>query len=128
MSWSCKCCDSWTCYGTQSRSCLTTACQFCSGCRDSQSLTDIKWRWKKRYVTGNLLTQAKCIWKCHLLKLSAANNCKTLLANLSIQAKSVDQEQTASIGAVWSGFTLFALTIQQMRKADDFCCNWHFKS
>ena len=40
--------------------------------------------------------------------LSAANNCQPLLANLSIQAKSVDPEQTAPKGAVWSGFSLFA--------------------
>ena len=56
-----------------------------------------------------LKSQEKCIWKCHLLKLSAANNCLTLLVNLSIQAKSVDPEQTAPIGAVWSGSTLFAI-------------------
>ena len=28
---------------------------------------------------------------------------------LSIEANSVDTEQTAPIGAVWSGFTLFAI-------------------
>ena len=28
---------------------------------------------------------------------------------LSIEANSVDPEQTAPIGAVWSGFTLFAI-------------------
>ena len=42
--------------------------------------------------------------KMHL-KMSSAevvccNNCLTLLANLSIQAKNVDPEQTAPIGAV----------------------------
>ena len=37
----------------------------------------------------------------------------------------MDPEQTAPIGAVWSGSTLFAIeasqTLQQMRKADNFC-------
>ena len=50
---------------------------------------------------------------------------------LSIEANSVDPEQTAPIGAVWSGSTLFAIeasyTFQQTRKADNFCCNWHIK-
>ena len=50
---------------------------------------------------------------------------------LSIEANSVDPEQTAPIGAVWSGSTLFAieatLTFQQRRKADDFCCDWRIK-
>ena len=45
---------------------------------------------------------------------------------LSIEATSVDP-----IGAVWSGTTMFAIeaskTFQQMRKADDFCCNWCIK-
>ena len=43
----------------------------------------------------------------------------------------MDPEQTASIGTVRSGSTLFAieasLTFQQARKADDFCCDWHIK-
>ena len=42
---------------------------------------------------------------------------------LSIEANSVDPEQTAPIGAVWSGSTLFAIeasyTFQQTRKADE---------
>ena len=50
---------------------------------------------------------------------------------LSKEANSVDPEQTAPIGAVWSGSTLFAkeasLTFQQTRKADDFCCDWRIK-
>ena len=50
---------------------------------------------------------------------------------ISIEANSVDPEQTAPIGAVWSGSTLIAIeaseTIQQTRKADDFCCDWRFK-
>ena len=38
--------------------------------------------------------------------------CKSLpniTDELSIEANSVDQEQTAPIGAVWSGSTLFAI-------------------
>ena len=50
---------------------------------------------------------------------------------LSIEANSVDPEQTAPIGAVCSESTLFAieasLTFQQMREADDICCDWRFK-
>ena len=50
---------------------------------------------------------------------------------LSIEANSVDPEQTAVWGAVWSGSTLFAieasLTFQQTRKTDDFCCDWRIK-
>ena len=48
---------------------------------------------------------------------------------LSIEANSVDPEQTAPI--VWSGSTLFAIeaskTFQQARKEDDFCCDWRIK-
>ena len=47
--------------------------------------------------------------KLSLLKLSAANNCLTLLTNLSIEANRVDPDQTASIGAVWSWSTLFVI-------------------
>ena len=50
---------------------------------------------------------------------------------LSIEANSVDPEQTAPIGAVYSGSTLFAIeaskTFQQKNKAEDFCCDWRFK-
>ena len=38
---------------------------------------------------------------------SAAIDCLPLLTNLSIEANRVDQYQTAPIGAVWSGSTLF---------------------
>ena len=38
--------------------------------------------------------------KRRLLKSSAANNCLTLLTNLSTEANRVDQDQTAPIGAV----------------------------
>ena len=50
---------------------------------------------------------------------------------LSIEANSVDSEQTAPMGAVFSGSILFAIqafkTFQQTRKADDFCCDWRIK-
>ena len=54
-----------------------------------------------------------------LLKLSAANNCLTLLANLSIQAKSGDPEQTAHIPHC---LPLRPLMISADEK-DDFCCD-----
>ena len=38
--------------------------------------------------------------KLRLLKSSAANNCLTLLKNLSIEANRVDPDQTAPIGEV----------------------------
>ena len=47
-----------------------------------------------------------------------------------IQANSVDPDQTAPKGAVWSGSTLFAemlLKSQADDKADDNCCVWQFK-
>ena len=50
---------------------------------------------------GNLKPQEKnASEKLRLLKLSAANNCLTLLTNLSIEANSMDPEQTAPTGAV----------------------------
>ena len=49
----------------------------------------------------------------HLKMLSAEVICCKYLPNktdeLSIEANSVDPEQTAPIGAVWSGSTLFAI-------------------
>ena len=52
------------------------------------------------------------------------------MMNLSIEANSVDPEQTAPIGTVRSGSTLFVIeasyTFQQTRKTDDFCCDWRF--
>ena len=68
----------------------------------------------------------------HLKMLSAEVICCKLLPKindeLSIEANSVDLEQTAPI---LSGSTLFAIeaskTFQQTRKADDFCCDWRFK-
>ena len=60
--------------------------------------------------------------------------CKKLSSvpdELSIEANSVDPEQTAPMGAVCSGSTLFAieasLTFQQTRKADDLCRDWCIK-
>ena len=49
----------------------------------------------------------------HLKMSSAEVVCCKILPNitdkLSIEANSVDPEQTAPIGAVWSGSTLFAI-------------------
>ena len=67
----------------------------------------------------------------HLKMPSAEVVCCKYLPNiteyLSKQANSVDPEQTAPIGADWSGSTLFgiksSLTFQQTRKADNFCCD-----
>ena len=47
--------------------------------------------------------------KLRLPKSSAANNCLTLLTNLSIEANKVDPDQTAPRGAVRSGSTLFVI-------------------
>ena len=50
-------------------------------------------RWR-RWIGG----RAKVICCIYLL---------TLLTNVSMEANSVDQDQTAPVGAVWSGSTLF---------------------
>ena len=48
--------------------------------------------------------------KLRLLKSSAANNCLTLLTNLSIEANTVDPDQTAPIGGSRSDCsTLFVI-------------------
>ena len=51
----------------------------------------------------------------HLKMLSAEVVCCKLLPSitdgLSIEAYSVDPEQTTPIGAVWSGSTLFAIEV-----------------
>ena len=55
---------------------------------------------------------------------------QTFQTYFSIQANSVDPDQTAPRGAVWSGSTLFAkwiLKSQADDKGDDNCCDWHFK-
>ena len=72
----------------------------------------------------------------HLKMSSAEVVCCKWLPNftdiLSIEANSVDPEQTAPIGAVWSGSTLSAIeasqTFQQTRNADYFCCDLRIKS
>ena len=55
----------------------------------------------------------KAATKMHLKMSSAEVVCCKYLPNiideLSIEANSVDPEQTAPIGAVWSGSTLFAI-------------------
>ena len=42
-------------------------------------------------------------------EVSAANNCLTLLTNIRIEANRVDPDQTAPIGAVCYGSTLFGI-------------------
>ena len=49
----------------------------------------------------------KALSKMHLKMSSAAYNCLILLANLSIEANSVNPDQTDPTEAVWSGFMLF---------------------
>ena len=49
-----------------------------------------------------------------------------------MEANSVDPDQTAPIGAVWSGSTLFDVEgskiFWQRSKADDNQYDWHFKA
>ena len=66
--------------------------------------------------------------------LSAYDICwiflQTFPTYFCIQANSVDPDQTAPTGAVWSGSTLFAkmtFKIQAEDKADDNSCDWRFK-
>ena len=62
--------------------------------------------------------------------LSAEYSCKLLKAIFCIPANNVDPDQTAPKGAVWSGSTLlqkWLLKSQAEDKADDICCDWHFK-
>ena len=51
--------------------------------------------------------------------------------NVSMEANSVDLDQTHPIGAVWSGSTMFIVKstkpFQQTTKAEAFCCDLHFK-
>ena len=71
----------------------------------------------------------------HLKMLSAEVVCFKYLPNitdqLGIEGNSMDPEQTAPFGAVWSGSTLFDIeasyTFQQTRKAEDFCCDLRIK-
>ena len=60
--------------------------------------------------------------KMSLLKWSIANNDLKLLTNLSIEANSVDQDQTAPHCLSYR----LIETFQQTAKADDFCCDWRF--
>ena len=55
---------------------------------------------------------------------------QTFQTYFSIQAYSVDLDQTAPRGAVWSGSTLFAkITFKSQAddKADNNCCDWQFR-
>ena len=65
-----------------------------------------------------------------LFILSAEYSCK-LFKRIFAYANSVDPDQTAPRGAVWSRSTLFAkmtfLKSQADDKADDSCCDRQFK-
>ena len=55
---------------------------------------------------------------------------QTFWTYFCIQASSVEPDQTAPKGAVWSGATLFAemtFKITTDEKADNNCCDWRFK-
>ena len=56
---------------------------------------------------------------------------QTFQTYFCIQANSVDPDQTAPRGAVWSGSILFAnMTFEitsRWQKADSNCCDWQFK-
>ena len=51
-------------------------------------------------ISQTIVLTLKVSEKLSLLKSSAANNCLTLLTNLSKEANRVDPDQTAPIGAV----------------------------
>ena len=55
----------------------------------------------------------------------------SILTNLSIEANNVDPDQTAPIGAVWSGSTMFVqdafFNIRADDKTDAIYCFWRFK-
>ena len=51
---------------------------------------------------------------CRLL-----NDCLVLLTNLSIETNNVYPDQTAAIGAVWSGSMLFVKEASKKNSADD---------
>ena len=68
----------------------------------------------------------------HLKRSSAEGVCCKKLPNitdqLGIEGKSVDPEQTASsLIRVHTVCHRGFLNISADEKADDFCCNWHFK-
>ena len=71
-------------------------------------------------------------WKMSSAEVVCCKELPNNIEELKIEANSVDPEQTAPIGAVWSGPTLFAIEaseiFQQTRKAEDFCCDWRTKS
>ena len=61
---------------------------------------------------------------------SAEYSCKLFKPILCVQANSVDPDQTAPLGAVWSGSTLFEKSLLKSQaddKADDNCCDRQFK-
>ena len=52
-----------------------------------------------------------------------------IMTNVSVEAKSDDTDLTVqSSSLLYDHIGLNpSKTFQQMTKADDFCCNWHFK-
>ena len=50
----------------------------------------------------------------------------TLLTNISVEANCVDQDQTAPIRTIWLESNA-SKTFQQLKKADDVCCDWYLK-
>ena len=54
---------------------------------------------------------------------------QTFQTYFCIQANSMDPDQTAPRGAVWSGSTLLAKMTFKITddKADNNCCDWQFK-
>ena len=53
-----------------------------------------------------------------------------IIDECKLEANGVDPDETAPVGAVLSGFTLFdqeaSKTFQQTTKADNLCCDWCF--
>ena len=73
----------------------------------------------------NLKAQKKMRIEMLSAEVITANNCLTLLTNLSIETNSVDQDQTAPIvnSLIWlhTSCNKASKTLQQTTKADDFC-------
>ena len=59
-------------------------------------------------IFNSLKAKKTCIWKCRLFMSFAQYSCKLFKPILCIQTNSVDPDQTAPLGAVWTGTTLFA--------------------
>ena len=96
------------------RHCVLWICsaQFAQVCL-FKYLQYIRWfyLWNQYCVVAYYLYYAKknYIWKCHLFMSNVAFSCKLFKHTFCIKANSMDPDQTASRGAVWSGSTLFAI-------------------